>query len=560
MTATCYADDSSDPYRQKTSKKKSCTNCRHRKKKCDRGRPSCKNCLESANFKDCEYEDGQVTRTQQLEMEIARLKSLLSCYEQLHGHLPESSLSESAPQAPSSGEALVGSRSGSSSPSGSEFPDPYDSDMIDHDSMILTIPRHEDHDIPIFERTQYQIFFNHSSHLRFFLDPSRLYSMLWPSDEAPEVQSYPDVHSSLVDAMHLWSVHISDSGADRSVEGRLLFRVITDLSVCNLSADDPIVLPYKVVHLIQAHVLLAQYFFQSGRVLEGKYYAHGALSLVLSAGLHLEAGYMGTGNDGFQLRLVAARDQIEQNDRNRAFWDSLSLTNVWSTATQLSPFSNRHFWSNEVAIHDVPLSANDLDPDFFCPPFPLDKAGFLWEQATLLVTRNRSSITGAQPHGFSRSFDLLEGTIHKELEKLPDMALQDQLPHQTQMLIQTMLHMALIELHSPFAGIQFKSYLQIGSSLKRIVDLAIDPQILDQEWHPLDPVFAVIWTKVIDALISHIRWHRAQEQSREEQTEEHFDLVISLMSLLTVLRELSMQSNLMRLAVTKGDDIYRSAL
>jgi hypothetical protein len=97
---------------------------------------------------------------------------------------------------------------------------------------------------------------------------------------------------------------------------------------------------------------------------------------------------------------------------------------------------------------------------------------------------------------FSQSFKLLEQEILEELEKLPEIALQEPIAQHRQILTETILHVALIELHKPFVDNHPQSLERTLSSICLIVDLAIDPKI--QEWHVLDPIFGVSFSLFLE--------------------------------------------------------------
>jgi hypothetical protein len=86
---------------------------------------------------------------------------------------------------------------------------------------------------------------------------------------------------SLINAVYLWAVYLSPElkntyGFD---ENSLLQDVRNHLSK-DLAGSHP----FKVVHVMQAEILLSYYFLEHGRVLQGNYHANSALALSLSSG------------------------------------------------------------------------------------------------------------------------------------------------------------------------------------------------------------------------------------------------------------------------------------
>lgn len=97
---------------------------------------------------------------------------------------------------------------------------------------------------------------------------------------------------------------------------------------------------HDVLYVIQAEVLLANYFFFSGRFLEGRYHCGAAVSLALSCRLNL----IGSSNDsgtGLEIggpvefpafSLPPPEDAIQEGERINAFWSVYMLDKGWAVA------------------------------------------------------------------------------------------------------------------------------------------------------------------------------------------------------------------------------------
>lgn len=88
---------------------------------------------------------------------------------------------------------------------------------------------------------------------------------------------------SLLNAVYLWATYLSPAlntahGFDESA-------LLHDARH-NLSKDLAGSHPFRVVHVIQAEILLSYYFLEHGKVLQGNYHANSALALSLSSGFH----------------------------------------------------------------------------------------------------------------------------------------------------------------------------------------------------------------------------------------------------------------------------------
>lgn len=107
----------------------------------------------------------------------------------------------------------------------------------------------------------------------------------------------------------------------------------------------------QLVSAIQAEVLLARYFFNLGRLLEGRFHANAAVSLAISCGMHRIAfgaqppptssatgarsvigGLTAASSSSGMFDLAPARDPVELGERVRLFWEVYTLDRCWSVA------------------------------------------------------------------------------------------------------------------------------------------------------------------------------------------------------------------------------------
>lgn len=114
-----------------------------------------------------------------------------------------------------------------------------------------------------------------------------------------------------------------------------------------LNIHQDVALSRQRVSAIQAEVLLARYFFNLGRLLEGRFHANAAVTIAVSCGLH-RIKYGGeqqtspvsppapgtgaisafTGSSGV-FDLVPAHDPVELGERIRLFWEVYILEKCW---------------------------------------------------------------------------------------------------------------------------------------------------------------------------------------------------------------------------------------
>jgi len=178
------------------------------------------------------------------------------------------------------------------------------------------------------------------------------------------LQALPPGHPSrpspaLIFSTYLFAIRISDDPLVKSNEAAYLIRATQEAATA-LSGNHP----YKVMHSIQAEVLLATYFFSNGRFFEGKYHVANAASTAVSAGLHK----IRSTSPILPATLPPHRDAVEEGERIICAWNVFNLDKCWAVALEDSP-NFEH--SNHVL-------ASKIDT-----PWPLDMDEF--EQVSLLA-------------------------------------------------------------------------------------------------------------------------------------------------------------------------------
>ena len=173
-------------------------------------------------------------------------------------------------------------------------------------------------------------FFAHAVQVGFFLNISRFQASFFvnqptghPSRPAP----------ALISSVYLWAIRLSHDPSVKAHEAAYLDRATQDAATA-LSGTHP----EKIIHTIQAEVLLANFFFASGRFFEGKYHVTTAISLVFSAGLHrIRSNSPQQPQSSADNRLSAPRDSTEEGERILALWTVLNLDKEWAVALEERP-------------------------------------------------------------------------------------------------------------------------------------------------------------------------------------------------------------------------------
>lgn len=149
-----------------------------------------------------------------------------------------------------------------------------------------------------------------ASQLGFFLNPTRFRRAGGPQTG----------NEALMNSVYLWGSKLSNVAGLRARESYFATRATQAASGTTMMTQAT-----TVLHTIQAEVLLANYFFTTGRLLEGRYHTLAALALVTGSRYHLlDVGTMGG-------------DTIGAGERIQAFWTVLAQDKMWASAMNTPP-------------------------------------------------------------------------------------------------------------------------------------------------------------------------------------------------------------------------------
>ncbi|KAJ3776329.1 hypothetical protein FB446DRAFT_312834 [Lentinula raphanica] len=312
------------PRRHNLNRGRACRRCRIRKSKCDGQYPSCSQCLRGSRKRSttsvaCIYEAPQGHKApledtlQKLE---ARLHQLEEGFE--HDRHPAAHPSSSPITMPllisdidtnsmdssfdmATIDALFASCGSctldmSPSPTSSGF-----GDSVPHGNDALEEPTSE------ISMNLIRAFLPHARSFGFFLDMDRFCeSAALPLPIGHFSRPFP----GLLSTVYLFGSYLSsttrstsslstssesEAATDTTLLCRALFNVANTLSSSH---------PMRILHGIQAEILLAVFFFHTGRIIEGKYHLNSAVSLALCEGYH----NLGTGEN--KSNVVLARQEM----------------------------------------------------------------------------------------------------------------------------------------------------------------------------------------------------------------------------------------------------------
>lgn len=147
---------------------------------------------------------------------------------------------------------------------------------------------------------------------------------------------------SLITTVCLWGSRLSRNPALSAFEPGLLARAVHlvsgSLFLANTEARG-----HAIIGVIQAEVLLSNYFFSLGRFLEGRYHCSAAASLAISCRLNALGGEQDPlTQEGLAMDLVRSpdlglvsirtADALQAGERVNAFWTVYILDKTWAVA------------------------------------------------------------------------------------------------------------------------------------------------------------------------------------------------------------------------------------
>ncbi|RXW23877.1 hypothetical protein EST38_g1966 [Candolleomyces aberdarensis] len=333
---------------------KACMNCRFLKIKCDGVKPVCGPCRRHPKEDECEYADGPGrSRTKALEEQVSRLEARLQELENPDSTTPSVKLHDPyaqyhetqrmskspplfippdpAPFAPLS--PFSPTSTSSSLPSGSSGSSSSPLRNIPYNSPFLGNEEPSSH---LLIQNLLDKFLPHAAEFGFFLHPATF--------RTNALLHLPFGHHSrptpaLLSVVYLWGVHLGPSEALLVEEHAFLTRAVQHVSTDLLGTH-----PSRVLHTLQAQVLLAYYFFRTGRFLEAKWQTGAAVSLALGSGFHK----IRSANNSTPVTLGLTQDtpvyldppqtNLEEGERINAFWAVFVLHKIITVA--LEPPSN----------------------------------------------------------------------------------------------------------------------------------------------------------------------------------------------------------------------------
>ncbi|KAJ7731814.1 Zn(2)-Cys(6) binuclear cluster domain-containing protein [Mycena maculata] len=521
----------SHSHRSNLPRGKACMNCRRRKIKCDGKKPVCGQCIRSpGTAEDCEYPLEGRSRTQQLEETIKKLQSRIGELETtvndgqssifLHEPYDGGDPSFMAVEIPQFTESW--SPSGATSPS-SRVNTPTSASSSS--SLILEEPPRD-----VIERLV-DAFLGNFSQVGFFLDSSAFrHSALLPFPFGHHERPSP----ALLSAVYMWGCRLSRA-SDHPVYNEDAFLVCT---LQNIHQDLGGRHPHRVVHSIQAEILLSFYYLNLGRPVEGIYHSSAAVSLAISGGLHLIRSSQLPPPPCFgvlETPFPPATDSLEEGQRINAFWTVVILNNYWVAAhgsPSAIPYHDTPIdtpWPLDLEDYVSPVSAFPLYSTPNAPPMPdyqqlfeivgggstvsnflggLNIDGFsplaMLSKASILLERAITFSTRYSDHSDVGAFDSLDALLEQFLLGLP-IGIElggDEVPKRSLVVTQTLTQAAIIRLHAHRIHTSDVSRNKHLSAAKAVVHIINDTDL--SQWRHIDPIMGILWTTACEVFVAEL--------------------------------------------------------
>lgn len=202
-------------------------------------------------------------------------------------------------------------------------------------------------------------FLPYCSELGFFLHPQRFKAGL----ALPEPAGHPARPApALLFVVYLWGIRLSGNADCLTHEPSFHARAIEE-AAANLSSDHP----HRIVHGIQADILLAYYYIAQEKFVEAGHYVTSAMTTALSASLHtIRSRHTQSGVE--ENVLASPHDSVEEGERILAMWNVFVLDKMSAIVTGQMP--------NFVTVNDRPDRRVDV-------PWPMDMVGYEQVRFTL---------------------------------------------------------------------------------------------------------------------------------------------------------------------------------
>ncbi|KAF9006114.1 hypothetical protein BDQ17DRAFT_1540719 [Cyathus striatus] len=553
--------------------------------KCDGVKPVCGPCRKHPKDDDCEYADGPSrSRTKILEDTVSRLEARLHELEHpesstpsvtLHdpyGHYHEvQRLSKSPPLyipdanqfAPLS--PFSPTSTSSSLPSGRHWHNFAALEAMTEptgSSGSSTTSPHQfssspflgaEEPSPLLVKNLLDKFLPHATEFGFFLHiPTFRTSVILDAPFGDHLRPSP----ALLSAVYVWGVHFSRSEALLLQEQAFVNRALQHASTDLIGSH-----PMRILHTLQAEILLAFYFFRTGRFLEAKCHTGTAVSLALGVQLHkirssnfTTASTIGLMSD-VPVSLHPPRDNIEEGERINGFWAVVTLHKFITTS--LEPSSSVCGALEALGTHidtPWPLDVENYVEGLLNPELRGNAtvAAYLAGQWTPNMQQREFQAFAAAFQSVNRLID----AFRLQLPSLPQFEASDPSIRKV-LMMHALADVATIKLHSLFAYADSSSKQRCLSAAKNMISFG---GLNLQEVGYVNPIMGTLWMNACHVFIDEISrvrllnapWNSTPNTPATDEEE----LMENLQSGMAALSLFSEDSSLMHYQLTKVQEAF----
>ena len=177
----------------------------------------------------------------------------------------------------------------------------------------------------------------HRTRVRNFVQNATEFGFFLQMDRFLDAQASGGSHSLqvLLNVIYLIGAKLSSNPQVQANEQRYLTRALQQIPTSTALHSDP----GSAIYVMQAEVLLANYFFMGNRQLEGTYHTTAAVSIAIASRLHLiRSGRRSRpATEPTAYRLPPPADLLEEGERINGFWTVFVLDRCWSIASGSAP-------------------------------------------------------------------------------------------------------------------------------------------------------------------------------------------------------------------------------
>ncbi|KAI0692448.1 hypothetical protein BC835DRAFT_1307150 [Cytidiella melzeri] len=366
-----------------------------------------------------------------------------------------------------------------------------------------------------------QYFLRHESKLGFFLDAQRFLNNM-----ASAMGTRPP--SVICNVVYLWGITLSRNAQYTQHESKFLSRALQSVHV-SLSACSTQQYQHEetVLDVLQASILLANYFFHHNRLLEGKFHASAAVSLAHMCHLHKIFSPAFSAASEY---LSPTLDVIEECERIHAWWAVFVLDKSWVAALSAPSMINEEQelgtvvdtpWPVSMEVYrQQPLSSRlnlgSTTKRFFAdalvdqgnqssnvPSYAalLAKAAALYERANFVASfldENTPNYQAALTtfDGFIERFKYILPPIERSTQLTPEIA-------HALLLIHCLSHCATIQLHRPLIPRSSTSMTRCLTAANTVISIFQALDVKQMEF--INPIAGVLASTASDMLVLGLR-------------------------------------------------------